>query len=131
MKEKNIKEKKQDKKVGIIIASNDPETCWVAIRYASFHLIEQKDVNIYFVESGLKYENMREGKYNAVRLVEHFTAAGGRVYMCDGREKLTNYLISHFGSSLNKKEIIGISEDDKIQSIMTENAYIREFKRVI
>jgi hypothetical protein len=123
--------KKQGKKVGIIIASNDPETCWVAIRYASFHLIEQKDVNIYFVESGLKYENMREGKYNAVRLVGHFTAAGGRVYMCDGREKLTNYLISHFGSLLNKKEIIGISEDDKIQSIVTENAYIREFKRVI
>lgn len=131
MREKNIKEKKQDKKVGIIIASNDPETCWVAIRYASFHLMEQKDVNIYFVESGLKYENMREGKYNAVRLVDHFTAAGGRVYMCDDRERLTTYLISHFGSSLNKKEIIGISEDDKIQSIMTENAYIREFKRVI
>ena len=43
---------KNTKKVGIVIASNDPETCWVAIRYASFHLMEQKNVNIYFVESG-------------------------------------------------------------------------------
>ena len=131
MKETNISKNEEIKKVGIIIATNEPENCWVAIRYASFHLMEQKDVKIYFVDSGVGYENMRDGKYNAANLVHHFTQAGGQVYMCADREDLKAYLIRHFCPLLNKKEIVSMSDDDKVQSIMTENAYIREFKRVI
>jgi len=119
------------KKVGIVIASNDPETCWVAIRYAAFHLMEQKDVKIYFVDSGLRYEDISEKKYNVSKLLEGFTKDGGKVYMCNDRDNLKSHLMNNFSQLLNRKEIISISDDDKIQSIMTEYAYIREFKRVL
>ena len=126
-----VKKMENPKKVGIVIASNDPETCWVAIRYAVFHLMEQKDVKIYFADSGLKYQNMRDGKYDAVQLVEGFTQAGGHVYMCDDRENLKAYLMSHFFPYLNKKDIINISDDDRFQSVFTKDVYIRVFRRVI
>ncbi len=131
MKEVKTIRKKKNEKVGIVIATNDSETCWVAIRYATFHLMEQKDVKIYFVDSGLKYKDMRDGKYNIVKLVECFTQAGGQVYLCDDREKLKACLISHFSLLLNKKDIVSMSDDDKFQSVMTESAYLREFKKVI
>lgn len=121
----------ENKKIGIVIASNDPETCWVAIRYAAFHLMEQKDVKIYFVDSGLKYQDICDEKYDAVKLVRSFTQAGGQIYMCDDRENLKTYLMSHFSHCLNKKDVIYISDDDRFQSVMTRDVYIREFKRVI
>jgi len=43
-------------KIGIIIFTNDRDTCFMAIRYAGFHLSENKDVSIYFVDSGLQYD---------------------------------------------------------------------------
>jgi len=127
VKETKIAKKKESKRVGIVIVTNDSEICWIAIRYATFHLMEQKDVKIYFVDSGLKYKNMCDGKYNAVKLVECFTQAGGQVFMCYDRENLKMYLTDHFVSLLNKKDLVRISENDKFQSIMTKHAYIRTF----
>lgn len=130
-KNKISNKKIKNKKVGIIIATNDPETCWVAVRYASFHLVEYEDVKIYFVDSGLQYKDICDIKYNVIKLVEYFCQLGGKVYMCEDRERLNAYLMSHFFPFIRKNDIESISHDDKIQSIMTENTYLREFKRVI
>ncbi len=124
------KNMKDIKKVGIVLASDDPETCWVAIRYATFHLAEQNDVKIYFVDSGLRCRDMRGGKYDIVKLVEYFITAGGQVYICNDRADLKAYLVSQFSSYLNKKDIIGMSDDDRFQSVMTKDIYIRKFKRI-
>ena len=131
MKETKIAKNEESKKVGIVIATNDPETCWVAIRYATFHLMEQKNVKIFFVDSGVKYKDIRDGKYDVVKLVEYFTQAGGQVYTCDDREKLKTCLMKHFVPMLTKKNIVNISDNDNFQSVMTKNVYVREFKRVI
>lgn len=127
---KSVKDK-GSKKVGIIIATDDPETCWVAVRYANFHLMEQKNVKIFFADSGVRYKDMRGGKYDIVKLTEHFTQAGGQVYVCDDREKLKTCLMKYFVPPLTKKEIVNISDNDRLQSLMTKNIYIREFKRII
>jgi peroxiredoxin family protein len=119
------------KKVGIVIASNDPETCWVAIRYAAFHLMEQKNVKIYFVDSGLKYQDMCDEKYDVAEIVKSFIQSGGQVYMCDDRSNLKTYLMEHFSLYLNKKDIADISDHDGFQSIMTKDVYVRVFKRVL
>ncbi|MDD5438989.1 MAG: hypothetical protein PHS37_02250 [Candidatus Omnitrophica bacterium] len=118
-------------KVGIVIASNDPETCWVATRYAAFHLREQKDVKIYFVDAGLKYRDMCEEKYDVVKIVKSFIQSGGQVYVCDDRERLKAYLMEHYFLYLNKKDIVDISDDDRFQSMMTKDAYVRVFRKVL
>ena len=121
----------ENKKVGIIIATNDIETCWVAVRYASFHLMEQANVKIYFVDSGLKYKKICDEKYNVVKLTENFVRSGGQIYMCDDREYLQICLTEHFVPPLNQKDIISICEDDHFINMMTEALYLREFKRII
>ena len=121
----------EPKKVGIIIATNDIETCWVAMRYASFHLMEHANVNIYFIDSGLKYKNICDDKYDVVKLTENFIRSGGQIYMCDDRENLKACLTDHFVPLLKKKDIISICDDDNFISIMTKEVYLREFKRII
>jgi len=70
VKEVKTIRKEENKKVGIVIATNDCETCWVAIRYAAFHLMDQKDVKIYFADSGVKYKDIYDEIYDVVKLVE-------------------------------------------------------------
>lgn len=129
-KNKVLSRETKNKKIGIIVATNDPETCWVSVRYTAFHLFEYKDVKLYFVDSGLKYEDIRDKKYNVIKLVEYFCQLGGKVYMCEDREKLNACLMSHFFPLIKKNNIFSISHDDKFQSVMTEKTYLREFKRV-
>ena len=128
---KNQNNDERNKKIGIIISSNEPNTCWVAIRYAIFHLVEHKDVNIYFVDLGLKYKDISDEKYNTVSLVDFFTKRGGQVFMCETRESLKIYLADHFASLLSKKDISNMSDDDKFQSVMTKDVYVREFKMIL
>ena len=123
--------KAENKKVGIIISTNDIETCWVAVRYASFHLMEQAHVYIYFVDSGLKYKNICHEKYDVVKLTDNFTSSGGEIFMCDDRENLKVWLTEHFFPLLRMKDIISICDDDNFISIMTKEVYLREFKRII
>ncbi len=128
---KKLRLAKKTKKVGIVIATNDPETCWVAIRYASFHLAEKNDTNIFFVDSGLKYQDMCNEKYDFIKLLEDFIQAGGNIYTCANRELLKTHLKELFLPMLSMEDINSICDNDIFQSMMTENAYIREFKRVL
>lgn len=114
-------------KVGIIIATNDHDTCFLAIRYAAFNLMEKKDVRIYFVDSGLEYNKSHDRKYNLSKLLDDFVKSGGKCYKAKSRETLKNHLASHFDRLINVKQIESICYDDKFQSIMTKDTYIRKF----
>ena len=117
-------------KTGIIIMTNDPETCWVAMRYAGFHLMEQKNVKIFFVDSGVKYDDLSHNRFNIQVMAGTFMEAGGVIEVCEGREMLKAALHKYFDSLLSTDEIMNICED-KFQSMMTKNVYVREFKRIV
>jgi len=117
-------------KIGIIIASDDAETCWVALRYATFHLMQHKEVRVFFVDSGIKYQQITLGKFNILDGAEKFKQAGGLIYVCENREKLKEYLRKYFVPMVPYEDVLNISYDDNFRSIKTGNVYIREFKKV-
>jgi len=69
-------------KIGIIISSNDAETCWNAIRYANFALGQKDEVKVFFMGKGVEYQKISTGKFNTVEQAEKFIGAGGRIFAC-------------------------------------------------
>ena len=113
--------------VGIIISSNDAETCWIALRYATFHLMQHDEVKVFFVDSGREYPQITSTKFNISEEVEKFKQAGGLIFVCDSKEKLEEYLKKYFVPFISHKEAVDISTDDRFRSVKTCNIYIRNF----
>lgn len=69
-------------KVGIIISSNDVETCWNALRYANFALGQKDEVKVFFMGKGVEYQKISTDKFNTVEQAEKFMQSGGKIYAC-------------------------------------------------
>jgi hypothetical protein len=116
--------------VGIIVSTNDAETCWVALRYATFHLMQHDEVKVFFVDSGRGYRQIASSKFNISEGVEKFRQAGGLVFVCDSRGKLEEYLKKYFVPFISHEEAVDIITDDRFRSVRTCSAYIRNFRKV-
>lgn len=114
-------------KVGIIICTDNHETCFLAIRYATFHLMENKEVIIYFVDSGLRYGKIEEKKYQLRKLLADFRQSGGKVYKNKNRNMLRNRLKRQFHDLVQSRQLDNMCYGDDLQSIMTREVYIRKF----
>jgi sulfur relay (sulfurtransferase) complex TusBCD TusD component (DsrE family) len=69
-------------KIGVIISSNDAETCWNALRYANFSLGQKDKVKIFFMGKGVEYQKISTDKYNINEQAKIFLQAGGNIYAC-------------------------------------------------
>jgi len=69
-------------KIGIIISSNDAETCWNALRYANFAIGQKDEVRVFFMGKGVEYQKISTDKFNTVEQADKFLTSGGRIYAC-------------------------------------------------
>lgn len=69
-------------KIGIIISSNDVETCWNALRYANYSLGQKNEVKIFLISKGVEYEKISTEKYNTIEQAEKFLQGGGKILAC-------------------------------------------------
>ena len=69
-------------KVGVIISTNDVETCWNALRFANFALNQKDQVSVFFMGKGVEYQKISTGKFNTVNQAEIFLKAKGRILAC-------------------------------------------------
>jgi uncharacterized protein involved in oxidation of intracellular sulfur len=69
-------------KIGVIISSNDAETCWNALRYANFALGQKEEVKVFFMGKGVEYQNISAEKFNTIEQADKFLKSGGKVYAC-------------------------------------------------
>ncbi len=69
-------------KIGIVISSNDAETCWNALRYGNYCLSQGDDVKVFFMGKGVEYQKVSLEKYNTVEQAEKIMKDGGKIYAC-------------------------------------------------
>jgi uncharacterized protein involved in oxidation of intracellular sulfur len=69
-------------KIGVIISTNDVETCWNALRYANFCLGQKEEVKVFFMGKGVEYQAISADKFNTVEQADKFLKTGGKVYAC-------------------------------------------------
>ncbi len=69
-------------KIGIVISSNDAETCWNALRYANFSLGQKDEVKVFLMGKGVEYQKVSIDKFNTIEQADKFLKAGGRIFAC-------------------------------------------------
>ena len=69
-------------KIGVIISSNDAETCWNAVRYANFALGQKDEVKIFFMGKGVEYQKISTDNFNIIEQTKKFMQSGGKIYAC-------------------------------------------------
>ena len=69
-------------KIGIIISSNDAETCWNALRYANFAIGQKDEVKVFFMGKGVEYQKVSSDKFNTLEQADKFLKANGKIYAC-------------------------------------------------
>ena len=69
-------------KIGVIISTNDAETCWNALRYANFSLGQKDEVKVFFMGKGVEYQKISTDKFNTVEQGEKLLKSGGKLYAC-------------------------------------------------
>jgi len=114
-------------KIGILICTSDRNTCFMAIRYAAFHLVEHTDVNMYLVDSGLRYDRDDDKTCNLRKLMTDFKQSGGKVYRIKDRDLLMKRLLKQFDGMISSRQIGSICHNDTFQSVIMRNVYIRKF----
>lgn len=77
-------------KIGIIISTNDAETCWNALRYGNFALGQKDEVKVFFMGKGVEYQNISTDKFNTIEQAEQLAQAGGKIYACGSCIKSRN-----------------------------------------
>lgn len=68
--------------IGIILSTNDAETCWNALRYANFCLGQKNEVKVFFMGKGVEYQRGSTDKFNTVEQADKFLRSGGKIYAC-------------------------------------------------
>lgn len=102
-------------KIGIIISSNDVETCWNALRYANFCINQRDEIKIFFMGKGVEYQKVSTEKFNTVKQVEKIMQAGGMVYACGSCIKSRNQQSSEACPISTMKDMYKIvKESDKV-----------------
>ncbi|MEW6619304.1 MAG: DsrE family protein [bacterium] len=69
-------------KIGLIISTNDAETCWNALRYGNFCLNQKDEVKCFFMGKGVEYQKISTEKFNTIEQAEKFMKSGGKIYAC-------------------------------------------------
>lgn len=69
-------------KIGVIISSNDAETCWNALRYANFCLGQKDEVRVFLMGKGVEYQAISTDRFNTTEQAEKFLSGGGKIFAC-------------------------------------------------
>ncbi len=69
-------------RIGVIISSNDAETCWNALRYANFSVGQKDKVKVFLISKGVDYQSISTEKFNIIEQAEKFLQSGGKILAC-------------------------------------------------
>ena len=69
-------------KIGVIISSNDAETCWNALRYANFCIGQKDEAKVFLTGQGVEYQKISTQKFNTIEQADKFLKSGGKILAC-------------------------------------------------
>ena len=102
-------------KIGLIISSNDAETCWNALRYANFAIGQRDEVKVFLVGKGVEYQAVGTDKFNTGEQGEKLLKSGGKIYACGTCIKFRNQEESQMCPISTMKDMYDIvKESDKV-----------------
>ncbi|MBS3122370.1 DsrE family protein [Candidatus Woesearchaeota archaeon] len=69
-------------KIGIIIATNEPEVVWNAFRFGLISLTSNHTVKVFLINKGVEVEDINDKKYNIKEQITSFIENKGQILAC-------------------------------------------------
>ena len=102
-------------KIGIIVSTNDADTCWNAFRFANFCLNNKDEMKVFLIGKGVEYQQISSPECNIIEQAEKFLGAGGKVFACGTCLKQRNSPGSNLRPISTMQDMYKIvAESDKI-----------------
>jgi uncharacterized protein involved in oxidation of intracellular sulfur len=102
-------------KIGIVISTNDPETCWNALRFGNFCLEQEEEVRIFLIGMGVECEKKTTDKFNTIEQMQKFLQGKGLIFACGTCLKSRDQSESNLCPLNTLKDLYDIvKESDKI-----------------
>ncbi len=102
-------------KIGIILSTNDTETCWNALRFANLAREQKDEVKVFMIGKGVEYLKVSNKKFNTIEQAEKLLASGGKFYACGSCIKSRNNEGSEICPISNMVDLYEIvRESDKV-----------------
>ncbi len=108
--------KKGDKmKIGIVLNTDDIETCWNVLRLSNVALQDGNHVEIFLLGKGVLLEDIKSRKFNVEELVKTFRKKGGVMRACATCLSLRKKKVCKIGDVSNLRELVNMLETyDKV-----------------
>jgi len=104
-------------KIGIIVSTNDADTCWNAFRFANFCLNSKDEAKVFLIGKGVEYQQISSAEFNIVEQAEKLLGAGGKIFACGTCLKQRNSSGSNLCPISTMQDMYKIiAESDKIVS---------------
>jgi len=102
-------------KIGVIISSNDAETCWNALRYANFCLGQEDEVKVFLTGKGVECQKISTEKFNTIEQAENVLQSGGKILACGTCIKSRNQEVTEMCPINTMKDLYDIiKESDNV-----------------
>lgn len=124
---KHFSAESSELKVGIILYTDDINIFLLAIRYATFHLYDSKQVNVYLIAPEMVSEKINDFLSQKHQILERFLKDGGTVHECDDLHSLHNLLCKHFYPQISSKQIYNLCFNPRYLYLITKEIHIRKF----
>jgi uncharacterized protein involved in oxidation of intracellular sulfur len=69
-------------KFGIILNTNEPETVWNALRFATTSLLNDHKVKIFLLRRGVELENIRSEQFKIQEQIQLYIENNGKLFAC-------------------------------------------------
>ena len=104
-------------KVGIILNTNDAETCWNCFRFGNEALKSNHSVKIFLLGKGVEIENVKDNKFPMLEgSIRKFLKSNGLVLACGACLKLREKEIGICPVSAMEDMLKIVAESDKVVS---------------
>ena len=69
-------------KLGLVLSTNDPETCWNVFRLGAIARGEGHSVKMFLVNRGVEIEEIKQEKLDVMGMCRKYLDSGGEILAC-------------------------------------------------
>jgi len=101
-------------RIGIILNSNDAETCWNCFRFANEALAHRHGVKVFLLSKGVELDNVQDEKFPLLEAtIKKFTSNNGTVLACGTCLKLRDKEGSELCPISTMAELVRLVEESE------------------
>jgi uncharacterized protein involved in oxidation of intracellular sulfur len=98
-------------KYAVVINTNEPETAWNALRFASTAIARGHQATVFLLGPAVEIQDIRHEQFNVQRVLQRFTELGGQALSCGTCLRIRNKDASELCPISTMDELVRLTEE--------------------